>query len=140
MITRTSSGVTAVTVALRGAFESSAISPTKLPGPSVATFRPLRVDVDLALDDDEELAAALTLLDQHLAVTEVELVCDLRDALQVLLRAVLEQRRALDQIELGIRPECHRADSTAGARVRAVGRKSPGLDWFAMAQAPLALP
>ena len=57
----------AVTVALRGALSRSASSPKTSPGPRVATLRPWRLDLGLALDDHEELAAGRALAHEDLA-------------------------------------------------------------------------
>src|SRR5262245_32392974 len=62
------------------------------PGPERLHLAPLATHLDLAADDHEELAAALALADQNLALLQVELVRDPRDLLQLLLRALLEER------------------------------------------------
>ena len=77
--------------------------PPRWPDPAY----PQQAHLDLARDDHEELAPPLTLPDQDLALADIELVRDPGDALQLLLGAVLEQRRGLDQRDLRVRPESH---------------------------------
>ena len=59
--------MSAVTVAVRGPRSSSDSSPKAAPGPSVATLRPLRFAVAVAVDEDEHLAADLALSNQLVA-------------------------------------------------------------------------
>src|SRR5207253_9519221 len=54
------------------------------------------------VDQHEELTAAVALPRQHLPRREVDLVGDGRDLVQLLLRAVREERYVLDQVELAI--------------------------------------
>ena len=59
MITSRRTGEVAVTVAVRGAFVRSAISPNQSPGPRSATLRAVLVHADGALDEHEELVTWL---------------------------------------------------------------------------------
>ena len=74
MITSTSTAEVAVTVAVRGLFVSSAISPNQSPGPSCATFFPFLVTRRRPLDEDEELATGSTFSRDDGSLAEIELV------------------------------------------------------------------
>ena len=63
--TTSSMSVSATTVALRGAFSSSASSPNASPGPRVATLRPVAGHPGLPVEDHEELVAGLALGDER---------------------------------------------------------------------------
>ena len=89
-----------MTVAVRGVSSTSAISPKKSPAWSVLIDSPVLGHVGVALEQDEELAAGLALPGQLLAFLEVDLVGELRDLLELAARAVGEQRRPLDQVDL----------------------------------------
>ena len=94
MTTSARTGDVAATVAVRGAWWMSAISPKKSPPSSEFTFLPVLDDVGGALDEHEELAAGRALAGQLLALLEVDLVRDAADQGQLLLGAFGEQRRA----------------------------------------------
>ncbi len=73
VMTSTSNGDVAVTVAVRGLSVSSAISPNQSPGPSSAIFASLRHPRG-AVDEYEELAARSTFACQNRSLAEVDLV------------------------------------------------------------------
>ena len=69
------------------------------------------------LDEDEELAPGSALARQLLALSEVDLVRDAADLGQLLLRAVREQRRALQELHLRVLVQPHGGESKASKRV-----------------------
>ena len=109
-IASTRSGVDAITVAVRGDRERSAISPTKLPVAEMRDAATAAADVDLALDHDVELARGLAFADQLRARVELALDGDRGDAPQVALGAQLEQRQAAKQLDPGIGAKQHGAE------------------------------
>jgi REP element-mobilizing transposase RayT len=65
--------------------------------------RPLALEhVRHAVEQDEELASPLALADELLALGQVDLVGDVGDRLELLPRAVREERRAPDQVDLRV--------------------------------------
>ena len=116
--TRARIGELAVTVAVRGMCETSAISPKKSPAPSWATFSPSRTtSADPSIEDDE-LVTSLALARQHLALGEVDLVRQPGNRGQLGLGAMTEERNLLDRLDLLVVTESHRAGRVYRAAAR----------------------
>jgi hypothetical protein len=96
-------GVSAVTVAVRGSSVTRAISPTKSPPLSVATRLPLRVTC--TFDEHEELLAGLALLAEDLARLDLQVFADPLQLDELLAGKALEQRDALERLHLGVLAE-----------------------------------
>ena len=101
VITRARIGDVVTTVAVRGTSEMSAISPTHSPAARSRSLLP-SWDTDGAFDQDEELAPESTLLDQCLALGPLDLVGEVRDHAELLLRATGEERNSGDQFDLRV--------------------------------------
>ena len=99
-----------VTVAVRGAPENKATPPLKLTGAKAADPAAVLDDIGGALDEDNKIAASRTLSREVRPLRGTELVCLCRDRRKLFLRAMREQRHALDQLDLG--------SPSAGARSR----------------------
>ena len=107
---RRSTGDVAVTVAVRGAFVSRAISPNQSPGPRSATFWPPLVHTRaLPSIEHEELVTRAPLARQHRSLAQVDLVRDARELTQLGLRASREQRYLLEGSTFASRRQRHSA-------------------------------
>src|SRR6266536_3409846 len=108
-MTRSRESAVVVTVAVRGVRAISAISPKKSPRLSVRTLRPLALHLRLPVDEDEELPAERSFADELPPGAEVDLIGELRDLREFLLRAAREQWDALDRLNLRVTRERHDA-------------------------------
>ena len=113
--TRARIGDVVTTVAVRGTFVMSAISPTHSPAARSRSFRPLSGYGDGAIDQDEELAPEPTLFDQCLALGPLDLVGEIRDHAEFLLRATGKERNSGDQFDFRVFVETHGAIVTEPA-------------------------
>ena len=104
VITSARVGETVVTVAVRGSFVISEISPKKSPSESVRSFFFAARDLRGAVDDHEELAARRALPGELLAFLEIELVGDLPDCLELRARAARKERHLLQELLLRVLP------------------------------------
>ena len=77
------------------------------PSPSRATRRPRAAHLDLALDDDEELACRARPRGSARCRRDLALLAERGDAPQVALRAELEERQVADQLDLRVGAEEH---------------------------------
>ena len=93
-----------MTVALRGAFSSSASSPNAAPGPMRRDLAALAGDPGGAVEDHEELVAGLALGDEGLAGRDPHVLRPPGDQLEVLAGAGREQRDLLEVIDEGVSP------------------------------------
>ena len=122
-ITSTRSGVVAVTVAIRGAFETSATSPKIAAAGEGRHLAALRAHLDRALEDEDETPRPRSpFAREHLPGADVELVGERGDPRQLRPGALREERDALDQLGLGVRPHarslCPRPSATPPRRRR----------------------
>jgi len=99
MITSARTGELALTVAVRGAWCTSAISPKKSPA--------VLQDVGRTVDEDEELSPDPPLPSQLFPFLEVDLVGDAADRGEVTLRTLCEQRYSPQQVDLRILTQAH---------------------------------
>src|SRR6266536_4129662 len=115
-MTRSRESAVVVTVAVRGVRAISAISPKKSPRLSVRTLRPLALHLRLPVDEDEELPAERSFADELPPGAEVDLIGELRDLREFLLRAAREQWDALDRLNLRVPRERHAASHQSVTR------------------------
>ena len=108
------SGVFAVTVAVRFVVVMRAISPKKSPPLPTREVLPALRHLRRTVDDHEELAAERSLATQHGPRLDLEVLGDPRELGQLLLRQPLEERRALEGLDLHVLAEqTHRGQSRA---------------------------
>src|SRR6202043_1080753 len=69
--------------------------------------------VRLALEQDEELAAAIAFLGHDLSLGKIELVRDVGDLSEPFLRELREEGHLLDQLDLSVLAQTHLATVTA---------------------------
>ena len=87
-------------------------------GPPLLDGLPVLDHLDVAFEQDEELAAALTLANEVLARRQFDLVGDRGDLAELLLVALREQRRVLQQLDLLV------AADSSEAHGRSLSRKT----------------
>ena len=102
--TTSSMSVSATTVALRGAFSSSASSPNESPGPSVAILRALAGHPRRAVEDHEELVAGFTLGHEGLPRGDPYVLRPPGHQLEVLAGAGREERDLLEVVDECVSP------------------------------------
>src|SRR6266511_5283132 len=108
-MTRSRESAVVVTVAVRGVRAISAISPKKSPRLSVRTLRPLRcTSASPSMRTKNSRPSAPSRM-SSLPGAEVDLIGELRDLREFLLRAAREQWEALDRLNLRVTRERHDA-------------------------------
>ena len=107
MITSARTGELALTVAVRGAWCTSAISPKKSPAFSERDLAVVLQDVGGPVDEDEELSPDPPLPSQLFPFLEVDLVGDAADRAEVALRTLCEQRYSSQQVDLRVLTQAH---------------------------------
>ena len=108
VITRARIADVATTVAVRGTSEMSAISPTQSPAARSRSLLPPQ-DTDACLRSRRRTRSESTLLDQCLALGPLDLVSEVRDHAEFLLRATCEERNSGDQVDFRVFVQTHSA-------------------------------
>ena len=100
--TRIRAGPRVFTVAVRGSARDEGDLADEVAGAELVHDLALADDVGLALDEDDELEAARALAREVARLREVELVRERGDQAELTLRAALEQRNPLQQLDLRV--------------------------------------